>query len=77
MRAATCCHGRNVVRACAGDAADEHDQTAPLLKEVGDHLVAADVLVAKAPRAHHVEQDGLQVLLHMEMVSSSLQSAVL
>ncbi len=52
-----------VLHTCAGHAADEDDQRPPLLEEVGDHLVALDVLVLKAARPHHVEQNCLKVVL--------------
>ena len=48
---------------CAGDATYEDDEGAPLLEELGHHLVAVHVLVAKPARPQHIEQYRLEVLL--------------
>ena len=37
----------------------------PLLEELGHHLIAVHILIAKPARAHHVEQYGLKVLLQV------------
>ena len=50
---------------CAGNATDEDNEGAPLLKEFGDHLVALHILATKATSAHDIEQDGLKMVLHV------------
>jgi hypothetical protein len=50
---------------CAGNAADEDNEGAPLLEKFCDHLVALHILVTKATSAHDIEQDGLKMVLHV------------
>lgn len=53
---------------CAWHPTDENNERPPLLKELGDHLVAVHILMTKATRAHHIKEYGLKVLLYEQSV---------
>ena len=53
---------------CARHPTDENNERPPLLKELGNHLIAVHILITKATRAHHIEENGFKVLLYEQSV---------